>query len=377
MKILIDGNIPGGTEVFSRYGAVQAYSGRTLGGDLIKNTDALIVRSTLKVNEQLLSGSFVKFVGTATIGTDHIDQAFLGRNNITFAHAPGCNAPSVGQYWAAALLNLQQKYQLVPKKLTLGIIGYGNTGKQVEKKALALGMRVLKNDPPLQDADKHRDDLVPVSGIQKEADIISFHVPLTKSGPHPTLEMVNTSFLQTFSKPLIFFNCSRGGVISKSAVMQARQQNLITSLVLDVFPDEPVIDPELVSICDIATPHIAGYSQQGKYNGTLAVLKAFCTCFKLDLPESFNAPVPKEGFINYRPMSDDDFILHCVHRSYPIMQDDANLRKSLKSKDPGSAFDALRKNYAPRHEFPLYTVTDIPADKDDLRNRLGKLGFNV
>jgi erythronate-4-phosphate dehydrogenase len=355
---------------------VTLFHGRHLDKDQLAHADALIVRSITKVSDSLLRDTPVKFVGTATIGTDHIDIGYLKDRNIGFAHAPGCNSNSVGEYWVAALLQLGQLWNYQFHGKTLGIIGYGNVGKNVEKKALALGLKVLKNDPPLEEEEPGKYHLVSLSQILQEADIISLHVPLTKTGKYPTFQMVDHNFMERTNKSIVLFNTCRGNVIREEAVMEARKQGKITHMILDVFPGEPGINPELVVQCEIATPHIAGYSLQGKLNGGSQILKSFCSFFNLKYPEDTPDPGPDNPLIDCSDLKGEEALFTCISRAYPIMKDDERLRASLNSRNPAGEFDLLRKNYPVRYEFPKY-VAKLPDGDRELFSTIKKLGFTV
>ncbi len=384
MNLLIDENIPQGREVFGAYGTVTTFHGRTLTAADVRNSsaDALLVRSITKVNADLLEGSRVKFVGTATIGVDHIDQEYLRAKGIGFSAAPGCNARSVAEYFVAALLHLHGRHGLELRGKTVGVVGYGNVGKQVAAIAPALGLNVLLCDPPLADS-----GVVPPTGgflalreLSARADIVTLHTPLTRSGPHPTLNMVNAGLFAGWDAPKVLMNMGRGEVIDEGALLAAHDAGKVRHLVLDVFPGEPNVSPELIRRCDLATPHIAGYSIQGKLNGTAQIHAAFLAHFGLEAASAVTYPVPEEPEIRPTGRNLDTVettLRFCVRHAYDIARDDASLRACLDHPKFSTSFDGLRKTYPVRHEFTGFTITGIPAEKKSVSENLTRLGFLV
>lgn len=384
MKIFVDENIPLGQEAFQDHGTVTRFAGRKLvAADLI-GAEALIVRSITKVNAALLSGTSIKFVATATIGTDHVDQAYLQNQGIGFASAPGCNSNSVGEYVAAALTHLEVKKGFNLTGKVLGIIGYGHVGKNLALKAEALGLKVIKCDPPLQAmSEPGSGEFSDLETLLKAADIISLHVPLNKEGLYPTLKLVNDDFFSRLSRPIVLINTCRGEVIDEPALQKALQAGQIRHLVLDVFANEPNINQTLGQKADLITPHIAGYSWQGKMNGTEQAANAFRTFFHF--PDRWKAqyPGPLQPILNYpdlnQPLlpSDSEFRQQCLASAYNILEDDARLRQSFQEVEPGRIFDQLRREYPIRYEFPFFKIRGLPQEKRDLRSQLIKLGFQV
>jgi len=383
MKILVDENIPLGQEAFQEWGQTIPFAGRSLTQKDIQasQADALIIRSITQVNAGLFDQTRVKFVGTATIGTDHVDQTYLKEKGIGFSSAPGCNSNSVGEYVVTALIRLQyeKKYSLEGK--TLGIIGYGHVGKNLARKAEALGLKVLINDPPLQSlVEKQGNENVTyskyskLSEVLKKADIISLHVPLTKTGPYSTLNLVDQKFLQSLSKPIVLINTCRGEVIDESALIAAKAAGIVQHLVLDVFNHEPNINPDLAAIADIITPHIAGYSHQGKLNGTTQIAAAFCKHFNFTSTWVATYPPPANPNIHY---TDSHFLYKAFTTAYPQQMDEEQLRVSLKNANPASAFDLLRKQYPVRHEFTEYNIDGLFSENRNLASQLLKLGFKL
>jgi len=391
MHILVDENIPQGREVFSAYGSVSTFHGRKLTAAEVRDSgaEALLVRSITKVNASLLDGSNIKFVGTATIGVDHIDQTYLKEYGIGFSAAPGCNARSVAEYFVAALLHLHVNRDLFPEGFegkTLGIVGHGNVGKQVAAIAPALGLKVLVSDPPLQDAG-HPGTFHTLHELAAQCDVITFHTPLTKTGPHATLGMGNAAFFEKLAKPIVLMNMGRGEALDESAVIAARNKGLITHLVLDVFPGEPNINPAYARLADIISPHIAGYSIQGKLNGTTQIHDAFCKHFGLVSKTGVDYPKPLEPVIDFAALkvaedaSVETALDAVVRHAYIITRDDADLRAFLGDADLGASFDLVRKRYPVRQEFAGFTVRGLSvtaaAKKNSVAQKLSALGFHV
>jgi erythronate-4-phosphate dehydrogenase len=382
MRIWIDENIPMGREAFAAHGEVTLFAGRGLKRADLAAADALLVRSVTRVDAGLLEGTPVRFVGTATIGTDHIDQAYLAARGIGFASAPGCNAESVGEYMASALTWLEAKKGFALEGKTLGIIGWGHVGKRVEAKALALGLKVLRNDPPLEDAARAggpapEGGFAPLDRLLAECDILSLHVPLTTGGPYPTFRLADRGFFARLARPIVLCNTCRGEVIDESALREAHAAGRIRHLVLDVFAGEPRPDPAICALADLVTPHIAGYSLPGKLNGTTQVAAAFRACFGFADRWAPDYPHPADADIPYVPGPDSAFLRKCIAAVYDVAEDDGRLRAALREADPGKGFDRLRREYPIRHEFASYRVIGLPGEKRELRSRLQALGFRL
>ncbi len=377
MKIIADENIPYVREAFGPLGDVVTLSGRTISKDSLKDADALLVRSITKVNRDMLYGTPVRFVATATIGEDHIDKAYLQEREIFFSSAPGCNANSVGDYLVAALLMLARKHRLDLTHMTLGIVGVGNVGKRVWKKAEALGLTCVLNDPPL--AEQTGDPRYrPIEEIQS-CDIVTFHVPLEKQGPHPTWHMADEAFLQSLPPGVILINSSRGPVVDNLALLRLLRQQHIHAAVLDVWEGEPNVDLALLENVDIGTPHIAGYSFDGKVNGTRQIYEAFCA-FLGKTPAWDPTPLlpaPEVPELVLEP-SQPGALDSAVHTVYDIMRDDAVLRgvSNVPESERDAYFDMLRKKYPRRREFFNTRVRLTNADPS-LERRLRGIGFTL
>ena len=380
MKIIADENIPYVKEAFGTLGQVILLAGRKMDAASVSDADVLLVRSVTKVNEALLRGSKIGFVATATIGTDHIDQAYLQSRGIGFVSAFGSNANSVAEYLMAALLNLARRKEFRLRDKTIGVIGVGNIGSRAVRVTQALGMRTLQNDPPLKR--KTRDPkFLPIDHLF-EADILTFHTPLTMQGPDATYHMANEHFLHRMKPGSVLINTARGAVVDTQALHKAIDRQHLSMVVLDVWENEPYIDTSLLEKVSLATPHIAGYSLDGKTNGTEMIYRALCKflgkepkwCARDSLPP---LPVPHIG-LQVAGRADEDVLREVVKKVYDIERDDADLRGILKIPEAecGKFFDLKRKDYPVRREF-FNTALLLKDGSEGLREKFAALGFRV
>ncbi|MBN1786791.1 MAG: 4-phosphoerythronate dehydrogenase [Sedimentisphaerales bacterium] len=375
MKIVADENIPFVKDCFSSAGDCFTINGRQITSEILKDADALLVRSITKVDKNLLNGTKVKFVGTATIGFEHIDLDYLAGRNLGFSSAPGSNANSVAEYIVSGLLNLADKYEFDVSKKSIGIVGVGNVGSKVEQKAWALGMKVVLNDPPLEREtgyEKYR----PIEEIF-DCDIVTLHTPLSFEGVDKTYHLADENFFNALKKDAVFFNTCRGGVHDTPALKKAIASEKIKACILDVWENEPAIDPELVKMVDFGTPHIAGYSYDGKVTGMIMIYNAFCRYFGIKPKFTAENFLPKPEFekITIAP-KDKNPVLTAVNTLYSIKEDDEKLRQILKEppQKQGVYFDSLRKSYHIRREFHN---TIVSVEDDKLRNILAGLDFKL
>jgi erythronate-4-phosphate dehydrogenase len=355
-KILVDENIPFAREAFSEFGSVKLIPGREITNNSLRTTDILIIRSITKVNEALLKGTPVKFVGTTTIGCDHIDVEYLVKANISLASAPGCNADSVMEYIFAGLLKIASEKNFRLSEKTLGVIGYGNIGSRVTRVASIFGMHILINDPPLQR--KNGKSFFVSYKEALRADIITYHVPLNMTGIDKTFHMLSELELNEFDENKIILNASRGSVVSNDDLREFLIKNK-NSVILDVWENEPDIDTGLLSLVHTGTPHIAGYSLEGKVNGTEMIYNSLSRLLNIKKEWKPDLPEIENPFQNY-PEADtpEESIERIISEIYDIKKDDNDLRKI---NDPGvngrgKYFDQLRKNYPVRREFSNYTI---------------------
>lgn len=364
MKIVADPNIPYVREAFAALGDITLVSGRQIAAGHVRDADVLLVRSVTAVNADLLTGSRVQFVATATIGTDHIDEALLTDRRIGFSSAAGSNANSVTEYIIAALLELADQHKFRLRDKTLGVVGIGNVGAKVVRAARALGMRVLENDPPRQQAE-HLPDFVTLDRLLTEADIVTTHVPLD----HSTRRLLHRDNLENF----ILLNSARGPVVDNRDLLKAIDGNRIPAAVLDVWENEPNISPELLDVVDLGTPHIAGYSFDGKVAGTRLIYEAACRHFQIPATWQPELPAPAVPKIELSVSSGDDeedVLRRVISRVYAIKADDARLRAAVRD------FDKQRAEYPVRREFFNTTLT-LRGAADSLQEKFAALGFRL
>ena len=374
MKITADENIAYAKEAFSQFGEVELLHGRKITPESVKDSDALIVRSITKVNKDLLEGSKVKFVGTATIGKDHIDLEYLKEKNIAFADAAGCNAHAVKEYIFTALSEVLSKRELKFKSLSMGIIGAGNVGSKVAYCANTLGMKTIINDPPLKR--KTGNNIYKELDQALKADIITLHVPLNKEGVDKTHHLLDYERLNQLKDNCILLNSSRGSVVDNNALEKLIEKKNFT-VILDVWENEPELNPELLKKVYTGTPHIAGYSYEGKVNGTTMIYSALCKF--LNEEEIFKVPEVKvdDSVIELKETdSVESALYNLFKRIYDIKKDDANLRKILVEQNAGKYFDTLRKEYRLRYEYPNYSVV-IPKEEKELIRILSDFRFGI
>jgi erythronate-4-phosphate dehydrogenase len=371
IKIIADDKIPFLKGALEPYAEVVYLPGKMIDRKAVMNADALLIRTRTKCTETILKGTSVKFIGTATIGFDHIDTRYCEKNNIFWTNAPGCNSSSVQQYITAALMKMSSEFRFSLKDKTLGIVGVGNVGSKVEKIARAMGMNVMLNDPPRarREGDKNFELL---GNLLYEADIITVHVPLNIVGEDKTYHLFNEKSFKKMKKGAWFINSSRGEVTDTQALKKVLEAGKLAGAVIDVWENEPDIDLDLMAKSFIATPHIAGYSTDGKANGTAMVVNSLCSHFNLGLkdwyPGSVPLPVQPVLTIDNKGKSDEDIARAAVLHTYNISEDDLRLRFSP------SDFEKQRGEYPLRREFASYTVS-LKTETKKTRKMLDNMGF--
>ncbi len=376
LNLVIDENIAYAKEAFQQFGNVTLVQGRKITNSILSCTDTLIVRSITKVNGELLKNTPIKFVGTATIGTDHVDMNYLSHQEICFSDAKGCNADAVAEYVFTAIFKIAAKENIAIKDKTIGVVGVGNIGSRIARLAEALGMNVLKNDPPLQRT-SGRKDFVPLEKIY-DADIITLHVPLNLDGKDKTVHLFNEENLKLLKNDSIFINASRGQVVDNKALLDIIDKKNLR-VVLDVWENEPDINIYLLKEVKFASPHVAGYSLEGKVNGTLMIYNALCKflntkpAWKPDLPQVENSIIQIDSKDIFEKK------LNGVFSSiYDIKRDDEQMRNllSLPGKERSKYFDSLRKNYPFRREFNNFKINRNSID-DNLYKILKAFRFTI
>lgn len=376
LNIIIDENIAFADSAFNQFGNVKLVPGRKIINSDLKNIDVLIVRSITKVDGKLLKNTPVKFVGTATIGTDHIDLEHLKVNDIYFTDAKGCNAYSVAEYVIAALLNLAVKFDFSLQDKSIGIVGVGNVGSKVAALANALGMRVQLNDPPLKRKGDKR-TFVELDEILK-CDVVTIHTPLNLTGVDKTHHLFNKSNLNKLITGATLINTSRGAVVNNLDLLKSIEKKNL-KVILDVWENEPNINEDLLKNVLIATPHIAGYSYEGKVNGTKMVYDSLCNFLNMANTFEFKLEVPLNSIVKIDRWSTIEFSLNeLISKIYSIKNDDNKMRRSyvMNLKERLDYFDLQRKNYPIRREFNNYQILLQDID-DKIKNILTTLRFNV
>ncbi|MEZ5524398.1 MAG: 4-phosphoerythronate dehydrogenase PdxB [Pseudomonadales bacterium] len=376
MKIIADENIPLVNEVFGEFGVVETCAGRAITPHHVRDAEVLLVRSITKVDKQLLAGSKVRFVGTCTIGTDHVDQAWLRANDIAFSAAPGCNANAVVDYVLSALVTLSRQQHFDLRERCVGIVGVGNVGGRLKSRLEALGVRCLCTDPLNDDLELpgrvHLDELI------AESDVITLHTPLEKNGEHPTWHLFNALNLPLLRPGTILVNSARGSVIDNQALLELLNERDDVTAVLDVWEGEPDISLPLLARVAVATPHIAGYSLDGKVNGTLLVYEAMCQHFNLPRKLDVSTLLPEGDALEAAAALGDHFEKACqmVTQAYDVLRDDHAFRQVMteNNKNRAGSFDALRKNYPVRREFGVTKVRLSERD-ESLEGALSAFGF--
>jgi erythronate-4-phosphate dehydrogenase len=373
MKIVADDKIPFLKGALEQYAEVQYVPGKQISNEMLRDADALLIRTRTKCTPDLLKGTKVKFIGTATIGFDHIDIQYCEKNGIVWTNAPGCNSSSVQQFIASALLELSSQENFNLKDKTLGIVGVGNVGSKVEKFARQAGMKVLLNDPPRSRAEGG-DKFQNLDVLLSESDIVTVHVPLNIVDEDYTYHLFDEQHFQKMKKGTWFFNSSRGEVNDTVALKKMIYTGKLEGTILDVWENEPDIDQDLMQMATFATPHIAGYSTDGKANGTAMVVNSLKSYFNLDGADWFpaNIPEPESPVISINCMgkSEEAVLREAVNHTYNLREDDITLRHSP------SDFEKLRGNYRLRREFPAYTV-NLKAGTEESRILLESLGFKT
>lgn len=379
MKIVCAETVLLGHDALSHAGKTVVLPDRAITRTDLLDADALIVRSKTKVNRALLEGTPVKFVGTATAGTDHLDAAWLKAHGIYWCAAPGCNANSVSEYIVAALLVLRDRHGLDLAGKTIGVVGCGNVGSRVVKKCEALGMRVLRNDPPLA-ATSADPDFHSLETVLAAADIVTLHLPLVKETPWPTDHLADYRFFEQLKPGTIFINAARGSVCDYDALLSARQAGAVSHMVLDVWSPEPAFRTDVLKMADLASPHIAGHSYEGKLNGTIDCYNELCNFFEIpktwDIAASLPTPEIPTLEIDCTGREDEDVLHDIVKRIYDIETDDRLIRDAAihNEVDRARNFDALRKHYRTRREF-MNTVVAAQNASQELKRKIAALGF--
>ncbi|MGV8964191.1 MAG: 4-phosphoerythronate dehydrogenase PdxB [Candidatus Saccharimonadaceae bacterium] len=366
MKILADAHIPYLQGVAEQFGEVSYLPGDQFTKEAIRDKDVLIVRTVTHFDENILKNSEVKLICSATIGFDHIDTAYCDAHNITWRTAPGCNARSVEQYVTASLLTMAEKHNFKLCDKTIGIVGVGNVGKEVKRACELLGMKVLLNDPPRQEVE-NSDQFVDIETIKQQADIITFHTPLVREGKYPTYHLADATFFNVLTKKPIIINTCRGAVTDNQALKAALKNGNASGAIIDTWENEPKIDKELLGMVDIATPHIAGYSADGKWNATAMSLQTINNFFDLhkDPIKLLQITKPENRIIDLSEYNSNEQLSHAILHTYNPLKD-SQLLKAHPEK-----FYYFRSHYSLRREYKAYSLTNINSEDVDLAHKIG------
>jgi erythronate-4-phosphate dehydrogenase len=381
MKIVCAASVLHAREAFGRLGDVQILPDRDIRREHLRDADALIVRSKTPVDSGLLEGTPVGFVGTATAGADHFDIPYLNNAGIAWSASPGCNANAVAEYVVTALALLARKCAALLPGRTLGIVGVGQVGSRVAEKAALLGLRVLRNDPPLALQTGSRDYL-PLDAVLAAADILTLHTPLESTGPFPTRHLADCRLFGKLKPGAWFLNTSRGEVADSDSLQLALGHHLLAACALDVWENEPDLPESLRRAVDFLTPHIAGYSLEGLLNGTLHCHRELCHFLEVEpswAPDPRQLPAPPFVEIDAAHRADEEVLAELLAAACPIPEDDRAWRAEMTTADSAELrrrFDRTRKNHRARREFAALRV-HLSHASPALLEIVAALGFQV
>ncbi|MGD2171568.1 MAG: 4-phosphoerythronate dehydrogenase [Gammaproteobacteria bacterium] len=378
MIIVADRDIPRVGEAFADCGEVRLLPGREIDRGHLRDCRCLLVRTVTRIDRELLHDSPVEFVGSATIGTDHVDLEYLRAAGIDFSNAAGCNAEAVSEYVISGLFALSQCLDFDPLRMRAGIVGFGNVGKRVKHKFDALGIDCLLCDPPLAEAGATPQTFAELDTLVGECDLISLHTPLTRGGPHPTFHLFDGSRLRTLARDCLLINTARGSVVDNEALLELSRRRDDLRLFLDTWEHEPLISTELLRRVDLATPHIAGYSVEGRLRGTQAVLDAAAGHFGWTPGWQMSHCLPPGRHLHPAAGAGMlEFWQGLFREHFEITRDHEALVGGIDLDDEARArhFDSLRRVYPDRLEYPRFSVD--PENAGDCAVALKELGFEV
>lgn len=378
MRIVADENIPLLESFFGDLGEIRRVAGRQMRREHLQDADVLLVRSVTRVNRELLEGTPVRFVGTATIGTDHIDLDWLKASGVAFASAPGCNANSVAEYVICAISLYLERSRRSWQDISVGIVGCGNVGSRLRQRLAGLGCQVKASDPPRAAAGES--GLVSLEEVLA-CDVVSMHTPLTRSGDFPTWHLLDADRLAGLNASQLLINCGRGAAIDNAALKARLDQPDAPLVVLDVWEPEPNIDVDLLDRVWFGTPHIAGYSLDGKVNGTEMIYRALCQHLGLPLMRRAEQylPEPPLSLMAFTASARLDEALNTAIRAcYDIRHDDSLFRDmaTLPDAERPAYFDQLRRHYRVRREFGSVKIC-LKSAAREMERVFTVLGFSV
>ncbi|MBT2800957.1 4-phosphoerythronate dehydrogenase PdxB [Halomonas sp. ISL-56] len=378
MKLVIDANIPAAERCFGHFGTLTRVAGREINAAHLEDTDALIVRSITQVNEQLLINSPVRFIGSCTIGTDHVDQAALAKRDITFASAPGCNAEAVVDYVLSSLLTLAERDGWKLGERTVGIVGAGNVGGRLQSRLTAMGVATLACDLPRAE-EEGQGGFHPLDVLIERCDVLCLHTPLTREGPHATYQLLNAQRIEELAPGSVLLNAGRGDCVDGMALRSRLASKGDISAILDVWEEEPDIDAGLRDLVSLATPHIAGHSLDGKLRGTWMIQQALAR--HCDQPSELTfadiCPPPALASLHLQhALPPEDALRLCMRAVYDVRRDHDALQRQTLHHGMRKGFDDCRVNYPLRREFATLTV-HLSGEALELEALLRGAGFNV
>ena len=373
--IVADENMPAVETLFSSFGEVRRVAGRSLAPSQLADADTLLVRSITQVNAHLLSeAQQLEFVGSATIGMDHMDSDYLAERSIPFTNAAGCNADSVVDYAIAAVYEYAEQKALDPLSLSYGVVGAGNVGSRLVSRLNALGVNVAVSDPPRAQRESSFID-TPLAQLMAESDVVCCHLPLTLSGEYATHHLIDAELLNTIKPGSLLLNAGRGPTIDGEALIQFAQQRTDVTCVMDVWEKEPSVDKGLAERVLIGTPHIAGYSLEGKLRGTYMLYERYCDVLGLPVASTFDSlfkayPTP------VLELTRQITVQQVIQSVYSIMDDHQRFMDSLTPiNSQPKAFDQLRKSYPIRREFSSLQLSGQTTES--MKAEFAALGFKV
>jgi len=378
VKIVADGAITGVAEAFGELGAIETIPGREIIRERLRDCRCLIVRTLTQVDATLLEGTPVEFVASATIGTDHVDLDYLQQAGIAFANAPGCNAEGAAEYVVSGLFALSERLDFDPLRLRAGIVGLGNVGSRLKQKFDILGIESLVCDPPLARSGDTAQNFVDLSTLLQDCDLISLHVPLTRAGEDSTFHLLDAERLAALRPGCVLVNAARGPVVDNAALVELLRRRDDLKLFIDTWEGEPLVSRELLHRVDLATPHIAGYSVEGRLRGTQMVLDAACAHFGLETNWRMQEMLPLPRKLSLQPNDSKLAGWQALFRQHCDIWRDHAAFVAGRDYDDGSFrqhFDRLRRPYPQRREYGFCTVKgrdpQLPAQV------LAALGFQI
>jgi erythronate-4-phosphate dehydrogenase len=378
MKLVIDANIPAAEHCFGHFGSLTCVPGREINAAHLQDADALIVRSITQVNDKLLADSAVRFVGTCTIGTDHIDQAALAQRDIAFASAPGCNAEAVVDYVLSSLLALAERDGWALSERTVGIVGVGNVGSRLQARLAAMGVSTLACDPPREE-EGAGGGFHSLDALIERCDVLCLHTPLTQAGPHATYQLLNAQRIEELAPGCVLLNAGRGDCVDGLALRSRLAGKGDISAILDVWEEEPDIDAGLRDLVSLATPHIAGHSLDGKLRGTWMIQQALAHHCGQPSYLTFADICPPPALTSLHlqhALPPEDALRLCMRAVYDVRRDHDALQRQTQHHGMRKGFDDCRANYPLRREFATLNV-QLSGEAIALEGVLRGAGFSV